>query len=199
MDHLGRHQRPEPRRVAIVGAAREPDQKTRGEEVAGAGGVDQALHGARRNSRGFLARYDQTTLFATRDHRKPRVVAQRIERGVEVGGLVQAVQFTLVGENEIDRAGSDEIEEFRAITVDAERIRQGQRDVALGVVRNLRRLEEGLLRVRRIPEITLEIDDLSGGNGSGVDIVRMQVLSGAEIGVHGALAVGRDQHIAARG
>ena len=66
-------------------------------------------------------------------------------------------------------------------------------------MRNLRRLEEGLLRVRRIPEITLEIDDLSGGNGSGVDIVRMQVLSGAEIGVHGALAVGRDQHIAARG
>jgi len=31
LDHFGRHQRPEPRRVAIVGAAREPDQKTRGE------------------------------------------------------------------------------------------------------------------------------------------------------------------------
>ncbi len=34
---------------------------------------------------------------------------------------------------------------------------------------------------------------------SAVDVVRVQVLGGAEIGVHGALAVGRDQHVAARG
>src|SRR5262249_6295271 len=172
LDHFGGCQRPKPRRVAILGAAREPHQKTRGEQIAGAGSVDHALHGARRNSVGFLARHDQTTPFAARDHRKPRILAQRIERGVEVGGLIQAVQFAFVGENEVDGAGADEIEEFRAITVDAERIRQGQRDVAVGVMRNLRRLEEGLLGVRRIPEVTLEIDDLSGRNGIGVDVVR---------------------------
>src|SRR5215472_1028297 len=100
--------------------------------------------------------------FGRHQRPEPRRVAQRIERGVKVGGLVQAVQFTLVGENDVDGAGADEIEEFGTIPVDAERIRQGQRDIALGVVRNLRCLEEGLLRVRRIPEITLEIDDLSG-------------------------------------
>src|SRR5262249_19711554 len=106
LDHFGGRQRPEPPRVAILGAAREPDQKTRGEQVAGAGGVDYALHGACRNSVGFLARHDQTTPFAARDHRKPRILAQRVERGVEVGGLVQAVQFALVGENEVDGAGA---------------------------------------------------------------------------------------------
>src|SRR5262249_29088529 len=162
-------------------AAREPDQKTRGEQVAGAGSVDHALHGARRNSVGFLARHDQTTPFAARDYRKPRILAQRIERGVEVGRLVHAVQFAFVGDNEADRDRADEVEESWAITVDAERIRQGQRDVAVGVVRNLRRLEEGLLGLRRIPEVTLEIDDLSGRNGIGVDVVRVQVLGGAEI------------------
>ena len=33
----------------------------------------------------------------------------------------------------------------------------------------------------------------------GVDVGRMQILRGAEIGVHGALAVGRHQHVAAPG
>ena len=53
--------------------------------------------------------------------------------------------------------------------------------------------------MRRIPQIAFEIGDLRGGDGVGIDVARMQILRGAEIGVHGALAVGRHQDVAARG
>src|SRR6185312_3081890 len=105
----------------------------------------------------------QASLFAAGDHRKPHIVAQRIDCSVEVGGFVEAVQLALIGEDDIDRAGADEIEEFRAIAADAKRIRQRERDVALGAMGDLCRLEEGLLRVRRIPKVALETDDLGGG------------------------------------
>ena len=175
LDHLGSGQRPQPRRRAIFHAPRQSDQETRGEEIAGAGGIDQPLDRARRNRIGFLAGHDQTSLLAAGDHRKPHIVAQRIDRSVEVGGLVEAVQLALIGEDDIDRAGADEIEEFRAIPADAKRIRQRERDVALGAMGDICRLEEGFLRVRRIPQVALEIDDLGGGDGVGIDVVRMQV------------------------
>ena len=155
--------RPARRAAPQCGSPRPRDSPTRkpgGEQVAGAGGIDQPLDRARRHRIGLLAGHDQAALFAAGDHGKPRIVAQRVDRGVEVGGLVEAVQLALVGEDEIDRAGADEIEEFGAIAVDAERVRQRQRDVALGVMRDLGRLEEGLLGVRRVPQIALEIDDL---------------------------------------
>ena len=40
LDDLGRGERAEPRRGAVVGPARKSDQETGGEQVAGAGGVD---------------------------------------------------------------------------------------------------------------------------------------------------------------
>src|SRR6266545_4528815 len=121
-----------------------------------------------------------------------------MERGVEISRLVQAVQLALVGEDEVYGARADQIQEFRAITINAERIRQREGDIALCVMCDLRRLEESFLGARGIPEIALEVDNLSGSNGIFVDVVGMQILGGAEIGVHRALAVGRDQHVAAR-
>src|SRR2546430_11395812 len=121
-----------------------------------------------------------------------------MERGVEIGRLVQAVQLALVGEDEVYGARADQIQEFRPITINAERIRKRESNIALGLVCDLRRLEEGFLGARRIPEIALEVDNLSGSNGVFVDVVGVQILGGAEIGVHRALAVGRDQHVAAR-
>ena len=84
------------------------------------------------------------------------------ERGVEIGGLVQALQLALVGEDEIDRAGAHQVEELVAIAVDAERIRERQRDDAAGAMRDLGRLAERVLRVRRIPQIAFQIDDAGG-------------------------------------
>ena len=73
------------------------------------------------------------------------------------------MQFGLVGEHQVDRAVAHQFEEFAAIAVDAERIRQRQRDLAAGLMRDRGRLDEGVLGVLRIPEITLEIEHACGG------------------------------------
>src|SRR5262245_14131156 len=123
LDHLGGGERPEPRGGAVVDAARQPDQEAGREQVARPGRVDHAVDAVRRNHVGFLPRHDQTALFAARDHREPRIVAQCVERGVEIRGFVEAVQLALVREHQVDGAAADELEKFRAIAVDAERIR----------------------------------------------------------------------------
>src|ERR1700730_613459 len=61
---------------------------------------------------------------------------------------------------------------------------------------DLGRLEEGLFGMGRIPQISLKIDDLRDGNDIGIDILGMQVLRCAKIGIHGPLAVRGDQHVA---
>ena len=63
----------------------------------------------------------------------------------------------------------------------------------------VRGLDEGFLGVLGVPEIAFEIDDAGGRDLRGVDIGRRQILRGAEIGVHGALAVRRHQDVGAAG
>src|SRR5882757_3915048 len=109
------------------------------------------------------------------------------------------MQLGLVGEHQVDRALLHQIDKFVAIAIDAERIRQGQRDLAAGVVRDLRGLHEGLLGVLRIPEIAFEIDDLRACDIGRIDIAGHEVLRRAEIGVHGALAILRHQDVGAAG
>src|SRR5690606_6901499 len=63
-----------------------------------------------------------------------------------------------------------------------------------------RRQTDRLLGARRIPQITFKIGDLGGLGLIPLDILRPQLHASAEIGVHGALAVGRDEdHRARRG
>ncbi|MGY4328810.1 hypothetical protein ACVWWG_003227 [Bradyrhizobium sp. LB7.2] len=144
-------------------------------------------------------RHHHAAFVAARDHAKLDVVAQLLERGVEVGRFVERVQLRLVGKDDVGGAVAHQAQELVAIATDAEGIRQRERDLAAGLVRNLGRLDEGLLGPRRIPEITLEINDAGAGDLGRVDVGRRQILRRAEIGVHGALAVARDQDVGAAG
>src|SRR4029077_17119365 len=198
LDHFSSDQRRQACRGAVVGAARDSGQKARGKEIAGTGCVNHSFHRASRNRLGLLTRDDQTTLFAAGDHGQPSILAQRLERRLEVGGIIEAVQLALVREDEVDGAGANELEEFGTITIDAERIGQSKGDVTPGVVRDFCRLQESLLGARWIPEIALELDDLRRRNGVCLDVFRMQILCSAEISIHRALAVRRDQHVATR-
>ena len=83
-----------------------------------------------------VAGHHHAAFLAARYDRELGVAAQRLDRGVEIGGLVKAVQFALVGEHDIDGALADQLEEFGAIAVDAERIRQRERDLARRLVRD---------------------------------------------------------------
>jgi hypothetical protein len=58
---------------------------------------------------------------------------------------------------------------------------------------------ESFLCSRRIPQITLEIEDGGVADQGLVDIGGSQILAGAEEGVHRALAIGCHQHVASGG
>ena len=91
LDHLGGRERAEPRAVAMVLAARKPGHEPGGEQVARAGRIDELVDRRGRHRLVAFARDHDAALFAARHHRELHVVAQRRERGVEIGGLVQAL------------------------------------------------------------------------------------------------------------
>ena len=105
----------------------------------------------------------------------------------------------LIGEDDIHGLLANEVEKLIAIAIDAEGIGQGQRHLATGGMGDGRRLHEGLLGRWRIPQIAFEIGDGGGLHGRLIHIIAGEILAGTEIGVHGALAIGRHQHEAARG
>ena len=98
--------------VAMVAAARQPEQEARREQVAGAGGVDHLLDRRGRHrvtpsllttTQPFSLRVTTASLASSR---------KRLAAGVEIGGLVEAVQLAFVGEHQIDRAGADQVDEL---------------------------------------------------------------------------------------
>ena len=83
--------------------------------------------------------------------------------------------------------------------LDAERVGQGQdcgRAVAVPDVDRFAR-EGGTLG--NIPDIAFEQHRLRGADRILGDVRKAEFRAGAEVGLHGALAVGRNEHVAARG
>ena len=130
LDDLGGNQGPEPSRCAVVGAPSHANEKAGCEQVARAGGVDHPLDRAGRNCVGFLPSHHQTALLAARHDGCSRIVAQKIHGRVEIGRFVKAVQFALIGEDQVDGAGSNEMQELRALAVDAKRVREREGNIA---------------------------------------------------------------------
>src|ERR1043165_3915660 len=102
LDASRRRERAEPRGGAVVLAAREAHQESGGEQVARNRGVDQPVD-RRGLDRLLLRAGDHYAAFlAARHHRELHVIAQRRGGGVEIGGLVQALELALVGEDEVE-------------------------------------------------------------------------------------------------
>ncbi len=104
-----------------------------------------------------------------------------------------------VGENVVDGLGADQIQELGAVAIDAERVRKGKGGGALMLVGVMRRQHEGLLGLHRIPQEAFHI-----GNRGPTDLVRTDVLlgqlmAGTKVGVHGPLAIFRQENHGAGG
>ncbi len=78
------------------------------------------------------------------------------------------------------------------MAIDAKTVGQRERHLTAGSVSNLRRVAERLLRIVTIEEVALHVQNTTGRHHPLVDVGRAQVRRHAEIGVHGALRVGRD-------
>ena len=72
----------------------------------------------RHRGHAFFRRH-HAALFAARHNPEFGVAAQLLQRRVEIRGLVQRTQFGLVGEDQVDRAISHQVEKFAAIAVHA--------------------------------------------------------------------------------
>ncbi len=128
LDHFGGGERAHTGGGAVILAVRMSDQESGGEQVAGAGDIDHFFnrHGLHRLD--AVAGDHDAAFFAARYHRELGVGAQELHGGIEIGGFVQAVQFALIGEQDIDRALADQIEKLGPKPLDAECVRQSERD-----------------------------------------------------------------------
>jgi hypothetical protein len=102
----------------------------------------------------------------------------------------------LVGEEHVD-LGLDEAEELLAMAIDAERVGQRERDPVAGLVGEAGRQPVRLLGLGLVPEVSLEVEHLGTGDEVVVDVARAELRRRAEVGVHGALRVGRHDDEAA--
>ena len=125
-DHLGRRDRADPQRVfeaALLGAA---GKEAGGEEIAGAGGVDDPGHRLGRDLGALAARDRDRALLAARHDQRLDLVLHRGDRGVEIGHAGKRADLRLVGEEDVDLAAVDQRVEAVAVAIDAEAVGEGE-------------------------------------------------------------------------
>src|SRR5215831_9218623 len=144
LNHFGSRQRAQLPTDRMVEPAREAKQEPRGKQVAGAGRVDDTLDCSGWNFDDALAGNDDAAFVAPGHHGKPRLAAQSLRRGVEIGCLIQTAQLRLVGEKNVDGSRADKLQELVTPAVDAKCIRQAERNMTVGAVGNGRSLEKGI-------------------------------------------------------
>ena len=134
---------------------------------------------------------DGSTLRTARDHGQRTVAPHRRHRRLETVEFVQRHEFVLVAEQDVDFV-LDQRTEVVAVAIDAETVGQRERHLTTGPVGHLRRVSERLLRIVAIEEVALHVQHTTHRHHALVDIGRAQVRRHAEVRVHGALRVGRD-------
>ena len=112
--------------------------------------------------------------------------------------LVERADFMFIAEHQVDMA-SEQLLKIGAMAFDAEHVRKREGDLAIvGAGHGYGLLHRGA-RCRRVPQIAFEIQDLRRGNAGIIKIGFGQFLASTKIGVHGAIAIGRDDNQAAAG
>ena len=175
-----------------------PGKKAGGEEVAGAGGVDDLVGGFGRHLDDGVAGQHHGTLFRPGDDADLGLAALFGDGALEIVGPVERLQLVLVGEDDVDAAACQR-DEIAVMAIDAEHVRQGEGGPAAVGAGNVARLQHRRARRRRVPQIAFEIGDRACRHRVIVDVEVGEMLAGAKEGVHGALRIGRHQDEAARG
>ena len=105
--------RPRPRVMAV--------EKSRRVEIAGSGRVHHAARPARVDHMHLVPAQDDRALFAARETGDFAMAAHRLERRIEIRGLVERGDLVLVGEEDVDMV-RHQLAELAAVTAHAERI-----------------------------------------------------------------------------
>src|SRR5271156_5613328 len=145
-----------------------------GIEVAGTGGVDDPGNRRGRDYMRLIVRNYDTAGCAAGQRGDLDVAPCRGERHVEILGLVERADLGFVREQNI-HLSSDELAELVAVTADAKRIGEAQRDQPPGFVRNRSRLAKRCLRAGRIEQIAFEVGYLRGADGCRIDVLGTEI------------------------
>ena len=133
-----------------------------GVQVAGAGGVDDVVDGLRVDVDLFVCCDDEGTLFAARDDGDFAEATHLGDGVIEVLGFEERGDLSFVCEEDVDMAG-DEVEEGGTVAVYAERVGEGEGDLAIGAVGDLGGSNEGRFGRFLVEEVALEV----GNGGAG--------------------------------
>ncbi len=147
---------------------------------------------------GLVAVHDDRAIGAARHRADLHVGPHAGDSFIERVDKVESAGFLGVGEQDVDLVG-DEVAPGLAVALNAEGVGECQRDSAAVVVGDAARLPVGLFGLGSVEQVPLEKGDLSGRDELGIDVFGAEQLGGAEVGVHGALAVRRDHDEAAPG
>src|SRR2546422_4601349 len=189
-DDFGRRQRAELTTGREAQPPAQAEEKAGRVEVARARRVDHRLDGLRVDHVHLAAADDDRAARAAREGRDLAVTADALQRGVEVAHLIERADLDLVGEQDV-HVVLDEVEEGGAMPVDAEGIRERQRDLAPGRVGEAGGDAECFLGGRRVEEVALQIEDVPAGDEPRIDVAGAELRRRAEIGGHRALRVRR--------
>ena len=118
-------------------------------------------------------------------------------RGIpEIGGAGQRNRLFLVREQDVHPL-RDQVQKGLPVPVHAERVGEGERDLAPGGAGGVGELHHCRLGRGRVPQIAFQIGDGRLGRGGFVDVRRLDLGSGAQHGEHAALGIGRHENQAA--
>src|SRR6476646_8032143 len=128
LDDFGRADRAHTERVCEALAARVSKQEAGGEQVAGAGGVDQFLDRLGGNIRTLAAANGKGPVLAARDDQGLDFRSDRGDGAVEMRNAGERVYLRLIGKKDVDPAAVEQLIESVAVAVDAKCVGESERD-----------------------------------------------------------------------
>ena len=134
----------------------------------------------------------------TRDDREDAEFFQRAKGPLQVRDLEERTDLGLVAQQHVDVVG-DEFQEVASVAIDAEHVRQRQRDHGVTVVREVHDLADGLLGRGKIEEVALDVGDLGARDEALIDVRDAQLVRRAQVRRHRSLGVIGDEDVAASG
>src|SRR5437588_6147461 len=111
-DDLGRTQAAELAAAGQGFAAGEAEQEAGGVEIAGAGRVDDLADGRGGHLVGLVSGDDDRAVLAPRDGGERAYVTDPLDGGLEVGAGEQGEELGLVGEEDVDLAVPQQLQEL---------------------------------------------------------------------------------------
>src|SRR5690606_21456664 len=199
LDDQRRRQRTKLATVAKIEAACIAVEEARSVEIACASGVHDLANRFGLDINGSRALYDDGAVTSSCDNAKLAVIAKSVQGRIQGAGLVEGFNFVLVGEDDVDRPRTHQIQELVAKAIDAERVRKRHGHLPTALMRHGSAPPDCFLRVGRIPEVTFKIGHLGSLRLVLFHILRPELGACAEVGVHGSLAIWRHEDHGARG